>query len=50
MTDVFLANINNYLSIYCIPLDRKHEKLHIKFLRFIEDSILKFYFIERKES
>lgn len=47
MTDTMLANLNNGFSIYCLPLDEKHENYNIKVMRKIENIYLR-SFNERK--
>lgn len=40
LTDVLLANLNGALSILVQPLERTHEKIAIKFMRFLEEKLV----------
>ena len=48
MTDIMMANLNGALGVYLDPLERSHEPVNIKFLRFWEDWALKFLIRGRK--
>ena len=48
MTDIFMANFNHCLSIYVFPLERTHENIKIKSIRYLEDYFLKNIFQNRK--
>ena len=49
MTDTLLANLNGGVSVYVKPLDRIHEKINIKMMRWCEDFILKRFGKKRRE-
>lgn len=49
LTDVFMANLNGALSIHIEPLERSHEKINIKLIRFLEESFLGIFYKKRRE-